>query len=1178
MSVRTTSLDPVETRLEKGIHIIEASAGTGKTYTLAMLVLRLISENDIPVESILLVTFTRAATEELAERIRSRLSGAKHFLEQQGKYEPDASLRQWADKLDDKEKAVQRINRALLDLDRAAIYTIHGFSQRVLLEHAMECGLPYEMELVPDVSDYTVAATHDFWRHYMYTLPKIHCGVILSEYPSPRKLQESLPASVQYITEISPLVDSLHESGTEFVRRCETLKKWWSESGSMLHDRLADCMTAGVMKKQFCENFSQWWKKLADYFTGHSDLYPKEIEMITADGFLSQINGNKVRGKKRQELLQQVDLPSESINRLISARNTVLLSLRTEFTWYLQKKVAYYLKKNRLLSYDDLIEKLYSAVSSDNGRFLITELRKKYCAALIDEFQDTDSKQWNIFQTIFGAKSHYLYLIGDPKQAIYRFRGADIQSYFSARRASDSVLTLQKNYRAHPHMVEAVNTLFTSRKHPFVYDEEILPFNPVLPAKKCDDLSLTYDGKSREGMVYCQLSANTLSRDGRWGVIECSEQIRHAVTNEILKLLSNGTIIQNQSEIRTVRPSDIAILVRNNEHARFFQRYIQKNGVPCIVSAKDSVFESVEASEICTVLEALCNITDTSLFKRSMVLSWFGRSGQELQIIWENEKQFEKFYLRFTGYYQLWENNGFLIMMKELLQRENVYCNLAEKEGAERKIANIEHLLEILQVAEVENMYGPARLLRYLQKQIEQNTLEHELRLEQDEDALHIVTMHGAKGLEYPIVFCPYLWYRQQRMKKETRFVLENTPHGVRMDLGSETFEVKLSQSDHEEMAEELRLLYVAITRAQLRCYFVWCDIASRGKGPTSSFNSAAGYLLFPTGTVDYKKQKEGISKIAEPDHSHYMEMATGDEIGKYYSLLVSHSQFSLPERTRKTFSTDWQLTSYSALASVTSNPGMNNSFALEEDVHNTVLYSTLPSGARFGNVVHEVMEKISFQDIATHDLQEHLTIICDKYRVEADVCLLEKLVKNVVQTPLFANQLNDDAIFCLKDIEEGDCLKEMAFNYRLHKTSTAVINRLLDHDTIYRSISEFSLQGYLSGFVDLIFTYNNKIYIVDYKSNNLGESAERYAKEKLPAVMAEHNYGLQSWLYSLVVHDYLTQFQSGYSYENNFGGVLYLFVRGMNQHGRAIYFHKPDESTLVKLSKCFRGEHVRRS
>lgn len=1160
--------------LYPAINLVEASAGTGKTFAIGMLVLRFVVEHSFTLDQILIVTFTNAATEELGARIRARFVEARDLLTGRRK-DVDPPLRSWAENISDKSLALQRVVTALNDIDRAAIFTIHGFCQRILQDQALESGQLFDVELKTDIGKIQFQVVEDFWRRNLYKMTPLLCGVITSAFDSPAKFFRTIMVPMGHDSLIEPEMGSVEEMG-DYVEQCyQDMVSWWQVNSKSLEELLQQLVSEGKLKKDFSQNFTNWWQELTHYFCGHLPSPPEKLEFLCRHGFAEVINKIKVRGNKKEELLDGLPLPEEEISGFLSSVNNFILTLRTMLAKTVNIEMEKRMQHENLMSYDDVILRLYDAVKSSQGERLRDLIQKKFRAALIDEFQDTDIEQWQIFKTIFG-KATYLYLIGDPKQAIYRFRGADINSYFLAREQARYSLTLEKNYRSHPAMVNEINRLFSSRKNPFYFDTSILGFSPVVPAKTVEDGYLQKNGRSMENMVYCQLAQSSTSKDGRWSSGMASAQILYFVVQECNRLLDGSVVIQEDNGgKRKLQPRDIAILVRTNNHAEDYLECFSRAGIPAVIASKKSVFQTDECLQLYSLLQSLIIPGNIELVKKAMTIDWLGRTGNELYEIWQDEAVFDSWYSKFQSYFESWSSNGFLTMMNNFLHSEKVFQILGEAPLAERKIANIYQLLELIQEAESSNMFGPVQTLRWLEKTMAQQEKEDELRLESDEEAVRIVTMHGAKGLEYPVVFCPFLWYRQTGIEREKHCVTCHENGARVIDLGSAKFEERRERVAKEEFAEDLRLLYVAVTRAKLRCYCIWCDCKKHGSGPVDSFDSPLGYLLFPEGNICFDEQQKRLQSYSNVATVTYIPIKTDEEHEIRFSSERKSHELSLRKLTRSSLYTHWQMTSYSALTSISEHFERENSSAWQKSGGEEMIeFASLPAGANFGSVIHDILEECSFTDLLKpQNHRDRIERSCRKYGIDADPILLDKLLTNVVSIPLeLPGQSGGEAV-CLADLDDMRCIKEMMFYFHMQKSHTVKINKILAGEGTVAALEEKVVQGYLTGFVDLIFEWNNSFYIVDYKTNLLGENLSDYCGDALVGAMASHNYGLQYWLYSVVLHRHLTNFLPGYQYKQHFGGVLYLFVRGMKRGSdNGTFYDKPDFDTLLSLDRCLGG------
>lgn len=1181
--IDNTFLDCARTPLQKGVNLVEASAGTGKTYAIAMLVLRFVTEQGLPVDSILVVTFTKAATEELRSRIRGRLAEARDLLEGKLK-QPDDTMLAWLETVTDKEMVRKRLQLALFDIDRAGIFTIHSFCQRMLTEQALESGQLFDVELLADINHISSEVVEDYWRRKIYTLPGIVCAVLTEKFPTPGELHASIARVGRDIGSVIPQPSTIDDAITEFEKTYSNLAQWWTRSSAELYERFNTAYEAGQFKKPLTDSFPGWWQTVLKFFTSQGEPLPEDLKFLTRDGIKSTLNARKVAKAKQEEFLADWPLPEDLIGEFELAVNGLILAFRYDLILSVREEVDSRLYDQGHMSFDDLIVRLDGALS-DDGDDLKRILSNRFTVALIDEFQDTDSAQWRIFSGLFSSESHYLYLIGDPKQAIYRFRGADIYSYFNAKNIAEHHLTLKHNYRSHPYLVREVNRIFASRTKPFSFDENLMPFLPVEAAKTVENGSLYRGNEELAVMNYCHLSAYPDDKAGRWSSGKAATRFLEYVVAEICRLLDSDNPVTIRKvvdglEVETeLVARDIAILVRNNNHADTYLRGLADVGVPAIISSKKGVFETDECSELYTLLKSLASPGDSYALKSAMTISWFSLSGNELQNIWQSETAFDGWFNRFLNYYQLWQADGFLSMMNSLLEAEDVLATVAGSAIAERRIANIHHLLELVQEAETAEKYGPDQTLLWLRSMIagKPGVEDRELRLESDEQAIRIVTMHSAKGLQYPVVFCPYLWYRSSMLSIEKNLVTCHDEHNnLIVDIGSDDFDAHRNRAVGEELAEDLRLLYVALTRAEMRCYTMWVDTKPH-RFVAQAFKSALGYLLFPETSPKIAEQQDMFLTLAQAEGVEHTIITTEPE-----ALAVYNPKSPVPALlksltpTSRSLYTEYQMSSYSAMAALSEHEDHGSDLLAEEteEAGGSILHIGMPAGANFGNLVHDSLELIAFDSLARQDdnLAE-LSRLCKRYGIAMEADAVQEFLATIVSTPLKKDEAGCPS-FSLADLNQKTCLKEMPFYFHMDRMETEALNVILEDEPTVVPLSHRTMRGYLTGFVDLFFAHNGRYYILDYKTNYLGDTLKDYSADKLIQAMASHNYGLQYWIYTLVLHKHLQNMTADYDYETHFGGVMYLFVRGMVPEipGSGVYSTRPSLELLSQLEDAVGG------
>ncbi|WP_457576178.1 exodeoxyribonuclease V subunit beta [Desulfomarina sp.] len=1170
--------DPVRSPLKKGVNLVEASAGTGKTYAIAMLVLRAVVELEMAIDRILVVTFTRAAAEELKGRIRSRLVEGRNILKNRQREKADTQsfdevLRQWAENVGNRDRALYCLELALFDIDRAPVFTIHGFCQRMLADYAMESGQLFDMELLADVESIRKEVADDFWRKNVYSLDALSCGVLLDSFADPGELLAGICGDKVKGVDVEPDVADLDESIDTLAEAYWKMTGWWRKNRSELLRQLKPLVDNGGFKKGFTDCFGGWWKESDDFFTREMVVSVPDFSPLKKEVLLKELNGRKYRTPEKKEgVAGGWRLPGEVLHTLEQAVEQLLLSFRVKLARQLGEELISRLDSLGLLSFDDLIDRLAVALrekESDLGKLI----RRRFSMALIDEFQDTDSGQWFVFSSLFAVDGHYLYLIGDPKQSVYRFRGADIHSYFLAKKRADNHLTLDRNFRSHPYLVEEVNRLFSARDKPFLMEKEYIDFMPVSPAV---DIDPTENGLAA-GFLYCMLPQNPEKTDGSWTSGKAGKHFLGYIRTEIIRLLEDNEEIRlKNGEERNLLPRDIAVLVRSNRQAQDCLEELARAGIPAVISSSRSVYESMECRELLTVLEAVAAPGDIGLVKKAMALRWFGFSGDELYRLWRDEVRFGGWYDRFLKYNELWQNSGFLVMMNRLIMEENVYLVLTAGQGGERSVTNIQHLIEIVQELESNEHLQMGQILLRLQRMIDYpaKSEDGELRLETDAEAVRIITMHSAKGLEFPVVFCPWLWYMTSGRRNNQPCVLSRDSSGKQiLDLGSDKFTKRSEQALYEERAEELRLLYVTLTRATIRCYVMWADVKKRGS-VYDSFESALGYLLFPQGRCSGEEQIAELKKRCDSGVGSLIVPL--DIPGVSWKPSVHDDEMAVKEVTTENLHTDWQMSSYSSLSGLSEydleqKPEPDGSREEGQDIP----VPGLPVGPNFGNIVHDILETIPFHVLAESvDCAGEISAICRKYGIHPEPEMLHRLLLNCVTTPVSPG--NREKRFTLASLSEQALLKEMEFYFHMNLVDTEKINSVLAGEQTVIPLGRKKMEGYLTGLMDLVCEFEGRFYIIDYKTNYLGDSLADYRGKKLIEAMASHNYGLQFWIYSVVLHRHLKNIVPSYSYQEHFGGVFYLFVRGMvpEKVNSGVFFTLPDSRKIMVLERIFGGEY----
>jgi len=1167
--------NPLSTPLE-GINLIEASAGTGKTYTIATLVIRLLLEQDLKIHEILVVTFTEAATTELKDRIRKRLEQIRQILEQGSTSIEDNILLEITNNCSEPDLALKKIECALYGFDEAAIFTIHSFCRKTLQEFAFESGALFDVELAGNQSIMLEEIAQDFWRQNLYHANPFFLDYLISQKFTLKNFisllnKPSWYTNWDFLTLIPKIeIKSLPFSEETYQIQFKKTQQIYQQDQLLIHHLILDAIESKYLdgKSYKREDDVTWKRELTALLNNKiTSIFPKNFEKFTLN-FLNK-KRNKVAKEKelfKHAFFKESQLLFDQANVLLKHYQQQILQLKHRLLNYANKELKKRQQQQHIQSFDDLLIDLYHALEKSKEREkLINVINYKYKAALIDEFQDTDNLQYKIFYQLFEQKC--LFFIGDPKQAIYGFRGADIFSYIEASKQANAIYTLTTNWRSTPSLIQATNTVFQNHLKPF-YLEEILFSN----AKSAQETSNAFQPALHIHFLERQtLQKNLHKPTGR-------KNIAYFVAHQISTLLNNKT-----------NAGDIAILVRKNKEAHLIQRILQHYKIPAVLYSHENIFSSDEALGMKYLLAALLETTNEIAIKTALITDFFELNVEQIYLLSQDEHHWSNYLEYFQEHAILWKTKGFMAMFRNLLFSNN---NLFEKKlishllsfpNGERKLTNFLHLSEILHTIEKQQHLGMHELYKWLVDKIvhQENKEEHELRLESDEKAVKLVTIHKSKGLEYPIVFLPFIWDGYLQSKQSTEeFVFHDPEQNNQLTFALDGKNMDKNQMIIEEKAENARLLYVALTRAKIACHAVfgvfnevenasWTYLLFKGQEKLSEQSDQT--LL--NDLEELTKQSQHTIQISTIEYQRTLSFQNPDENIEQLNVR------KLSKKPKK----NWYINSFSALSGQVQHAEDsidNRAQRLDTDIIQQVIIEendisdemdeifNFPAGAKVGNLLHEILEDLNFQAVDSNLIQMKMGF----HRFDLNLQpTLEKLLENVLKTPLKDN-------FCLADIANHKRLNELEFYYPVDMLTAHQLNALLipywqqRWNINFRKPFFLDWQGFMRGFVDLIFEHHGQYFLVDYKSNRLGNHLKDYAPDKLPLAMEEHQYFLQYHIYCVALHRYLEQRLKDYDYEKHFGGVFYLFLRGMHpdypQNG--IFYDKPDAHFIEQFSTLF--------
>ncbi len=1041
--------------LPSGVTVLEASAGTGKTYTIAALAARYVAEGT-PLEELLLVTFTRMATGELRERVRDRLVAVERGLETG--VSDDEIVRLLLEAPAEEVRARrERLARALADFDAATIATTHGFCQEVLGGLGIAGDSGRDVAFVEDLGD------------------------LLGE-----------------------VVDDL------YVRR-------FHREAAPAFDRAQ----ALAIARAAVENPAA------------------PIEPLRA--------------------------PPDGVPAM---RRRLALAVREELE----------ARKRRagVMTYDDLLTRLDAALSGTGGPDVAARLQARYKVVLVDEFQDTDPVQWDIMRRAFGGGFSTLVLIGDPKQAIYAFRGADVYAYLAAAQSAGVRATLGVNWRSDQGLIDAYDALFGGAR----LGHEGIVYRQVEAAEANRAPRLEGAGAPLRLRLVARAGLERTPQ-GYARNAAAREHIALDLANELVALLSSGARVQGEP----VAPGHVAVLVRTHRTAALIRETLDAAGIPAVINGAGSVFGTRPAVEWLRLLEALERPTDPRRAHGAALTCFFGWSAAEVAAA--GDDAWEQVHRRLHDWARVLRLRGVASLAETISLVEGLPARVLALTGGERRLTDLRHVAQLLHAAAASEQLGTTALTAWLRRRIaaaeeETGDEERSRRLESDAEAVQVLTIHRSKGLEFPIVYYPYLW--------EPGFIPQRVPVAYHdpeagdrrtVDVGLEGggYARHVQQHRVEQRGEDLRLAYVALTRAQHQAVVWWA-------GSRDSRDSALGRLLFarddegnvaPAGAVtptDEEAETRLRSLAAAAPGCISVEPSVAEEPLRWAPPRIPAAMLVAGSFDR-TLDTGWRRTSYSDLtalaheARVASEPEedvVDDEPEVEATAGGAVPLAAMPAGVNIGTFVHRVLEATDF---AAEDLGAELARRIAEVRARrpldvGDPALVVAGLRAAIETPL------GPALGRLRDVRRADRLDELVFELPLAggdepsgAFAPAAIGALLrEHLPAGDPLRGYAerlddpdlrrgVRGYLTGSIDAVVRRGETFWIVDYKTNWLaapGEelTARHYRPAALTAEMERSHYGLQALLYLAALHRYLRWRLPSYDPGRHLGGAAYLFLRGM--------------------------------
>jgi len=1211
------ALDPLALPLH-GRQVIEASAGTGKTWTLSALYLRLVLGLRDPIQAqaglgppllppqILVMTFTEAATAELRERIRQRLGEAAQAFGPQGPGE-DVFLAQLRQRIDPRWHAscVQRLAHAAQWMDEAAIHTIHGWSLRMLREHAFDSQSLFDQTRLEDVSALQRQSVQDHWRRWFYPLGTADAQWIHREVAaSPDALLERLLPLWRHM-ERSPhsLAQGLAWGAHTPPSICAARTAWATQLAAQREAARLAWDDAAIAALQ--QAAAQGQLDLRSYSAAH---LPRWLAHMQAWRHGADIDPEVLRRFGRNTLVAKkwVDVPPASVFTQID-QYLASAEQGPQFVEHICQHAAsacwqaMQTSKSQSGQFDfsDLLQRLHTALHQADGR-MAQAVRDQYPVALVDEFQDTDPWQCGSLERVYAAQAGVCWvMIGDPKQAIYSFRGADLTTYLQARTQAQAenplaVHVLSHNHRSTPALVSAVNPVFGQHPKPFF----TLDFPAVLPARH-NTPPAPGDAAPASGLSVWVVHDSAAHKDtlgkGRYEHLMAQAAAEH---------------IAQSMQSQRIQAGQVAVLVRGHHHHRLMRQALQQRGVASVyLSERDSVYHCEEAMDLWHWLHALSAPRNTARLRAALATRLWGLPAHTLPDNLADGGALDDWQTLAHAWHQTWVRAGVWPMLQQWMHADTrMGASLAQRllagPDGERRINHLLHLGELLQHAGT-RLSGCAALVRFLGEQIQSRSPPPDsahMRLESDAQRVQIITYHKSKGLEYPWVWVPFL----SSFGKPAEGAQRPAPA-----LPAET------SPDEAEVGsdEDMRLIYVALTRAREAAWVGLGSVTGELREASSKvglLRSAPCELLQRTHKKDLMERLQSAWGHCPDIHITALDASTIEATQSTYwgpNPALDFSRLSIP---RPLTAARWWTASFSAMtrqldaelaiqASDEVHPDtpdlgpQSDADPAEPDMAQTpddtrlrptgngqttphAPWQVFPAGARSGLLLHDLLQwqcehgwplaqdaptEAALSQGAWPSLVARKAMALDL--TEAQTALIHPWLQAVLRTPL-PTPVPDAPPLILGQLQPKQVWAEMPFTLAVSSASTQAIDALICAHVLpgqaRRALWPQRLNGMLTGVMDLVFEHHGRYGVLDYKSNRLA----RYEPPDLNAAVLDHRYDVQYVLYTLALHRLLQVRLPHYDYDHHMGGAVYVFMRGIDPAGGGVHLHRPARALIEAL------------
>ncbi|VFP85043.1 RecBCD enzyme subunit RecB [Buchnera aphidicola (Cinara splendens)] len=1146
-----------------GITLIEASAGTGKTFSIITLYLRLLLnigikktyKRPLSICEILVVTFTEASKNDLKKRLYKKICQLHCYCINTSNKKSE--LINIIKDIKDIKKTTKLLQFAKKNINSIMIYTLHSFFLNTLREQKFLCNQIIPIKILKNIEKIKLEATKDFWRNYAYGINENITDLIIKKWPTPKKLfnyinillnQEKKKVHYSFLKKTN-----LKKKYDNIIKKINKTKKFWKKNKNEIQTSIIHTNTN--KKKNQHEKFKQWF-----YQIDHWSI--KITNNCTIPKILKNLQFHKILSKQLIKKNSQYIL-FKKIKKIFISYNLffkyfIFIALK-KIPQIIQKKK----KEKRGLEFDDLNKIMLKQIKLKSS-IIKKNIIKKNTITIIDECQDIDNIQFNIFYELYNNMNNKsLILFGDPKQSIYSFRGANIFLYLKIKKKINKCFFLKKNFRSSKNMVTGINSLFSRVKAPFIWKN--INFNKSSSYSKNKKIYFSINKIKQSAFNLIVKHDNEMNTNEYYSWI--SKECAHSIYSWLSDKLNKKSILKlrNQKK-RCIQPKDIAVLVKNKYEANLIKQELHKKKINSIyTSRKKNIFHTTEARELMLIIDSIIDLSSTLKFKKLLMTKIFNISIHDIQLI--NTQKHIYFYLlkKLKKYYIIWNT----VNISQMIAKIIVDFNLLERNTLiQKNNINIQNITTICKILEKKNQSITNKFLliiwfkkKILQTDIDSNNIIYTETVNDTEytKSIKIITIHKSKGLEYPVIWIPF--FSKFQIKKSN------------------------SMSSKHVLSEDLRLLYVAITRSIVHCNIGLAVISKRKekktsyKNYTNFHNSSLGFLIQKGKKSSLIKLKKELQKIQDPKIFQIKYTCKIKETIYKKKNIQKNDLIYL--NVLKNIINPWNKISFSKIVKKNlfykkkyilsifqkkpSTLKKNQYLFCKKNIHK------FPKGKEYGAYLHKIFRQINFKE--KKKIKKTLTQLNCLSLSETWINKLYTWICIFISKPLYKNCL------ILNQLKKTEYQKEVKFTMPIEKSIdikklNSIINNFDPLSKKCTNINFENVSGVLTGVIDLIFLWKNKYYIIDYKSNWLGPNYTYYTHKNFQNEIIKYRYDIQYQLYSLAMHRYLKLKIKDYDYKIHFGGIFYLFLRAFDEKNDSkVYFVKPNYLLIHNLDNLLYGK-----